>query len=164
LISDPLALIRDNQISLKENQFKSQTLASPILKGRLQVPMTVRIGQEINFLQSVTNGIATQSWRFAGLGIDITLVPHTDRLLLKYKTNLSQPGEQGIAINSQKSELLVDLDREQVLFDIGFRVNHKRNRKIPYLGSIPIFGSLFQAKGREKSFKKVLCIVHIQEI
>lgn len=164
LVSDPLALIRDNQISLKENQFKSQTLASPILKGRLQVPMTVRIGQEINFLQSVTNGIATQSWRFAGLGIDITLVPHTDRLLLRYKTNLSQPGEQGIAINSQKSELLVELDKEQVLFDIGFKVNQQRNRKIPYLGSIPIFGSLFQANGSENSFKKVLCIVHIQEI
>lgn len=164
LISDPLALIRDNQISLKENEFKSQTLAKPVLKGRLNTPMKVRIGQEINFLQSVTNGIATQTWRFAGLGIDITLVPHTDRILLKYKTNLSQPGEQGIAINSQQSELLLDLNQEQILFDIGFRVNHKRNQKIPYLSSIPIFGSLFQGKGREKSFKKVLCVVHVQEI
>jgi Flp pilus assembly secretin CpaC len=164
LLSDPLSLIRENQISLKSTDFKSQTLASPILKGRLNRPMKVRIGQEINFLQSVTNGIATQSWRFAGLGIDITLVPHTDRILLKFKTNLSQPGESGISINTQESELLIDLDKEQVLFDIGFRVNHKRSTKIPFLGDIPLFGSLFKGRGNEKSFKKVLCIVHIKEI
>lgn len=164
LLNDPLALIKENQISLKENRFKSQTLARPILKGKLNTPMKVRIGQEINFLQSVSNGVATQSWRFAGLGIDLSLLPHSDQLHVKFKTNLSQPSENGIAINSQQSELLVELNKEHILFDIGFNVNHNRKTAIPYLSQIPIFGSLFQGKASEKSFKKILCVIKVEEI
>lgn len=164
LIEDPLALIRENQIHLKENSFKSQTLAHPILKGAFNSPIQVRIGQEINFLQSVNNGVATQSWRFAGLGIDITLKPHTQRVLISYKTNLSQPGENGITVNSQKSELIVALNEDTILFDIGFNVNHERKSQLPILGDIPLFGSLFSGRGKETSYKKILCLIKLEEI
>lgn len=164
LLKNPLSLIDENPITLKEDQFRSQTLAHPILKGRSRVPIKIRIGQEIPFLQNVTNGVASQQWKFAGLGIDVTVIPHSHRLLVKYKTNLSRPDGQGVTQNLQTSELLVGLGENTVLFDIGFRVKESINQQLPGLGDIPLFGSLFRGKGRQQSYKKVLCLIKIEEI
>jgi Flp pilus assembly secretin CpaC len=164
LFHNPLSLIEENSIVLKEDQFRSQTLAHPILKGRLNSPMKVRIGQEIPFLQNVTNGVATQVWKFAGLGVDISLVPHSHRILVRYQTNLSRPDAQGISQNLQKSELLIELDKNTVLFDIGFRVKEKHRQQMPILGDIPLFGSLFAGQGHQNTYKKILCLIKVEEI
>ncbi len=164
LFHNPLSLIEENSIVLKEDNYRSQTLAHPILKGRLKSPMKIRIGQEIPFLQNVTNGVATQVWKFAGLGVDITLLPHSHRLLVRYQTNLSRPDGQGISQNLQNSELLIELNKNTVLFDIGFRVKEKHRQQIPLLGDIPLFGSLFSGRGRQNTYKKVLCLIKVEEI
>lgn len=164
LMNNPLALIEKNNISIKREDFKSETLAHPIVKGLLSQQMKVRIGQEIPFLQSVTNGVATQEWRFAGLSLDLTLRPHSERLSVSYKTNLSHPGEKGISKNSQESHLLVEKNKNIVLFDIGFMVNHRKKVGLPYLSSIPLFGSLFEGKAKNETYKKILCLIKIEEI
>ena len=164
LEKNPLSLIKSNHITLDKNQFHSSTLAKPQLKGILNKKITVRIGKEINFLQRIENGIATQAWRFAGLGIDITLKPHTERLLLQYKTNLSGPGENGININTQQSQIFIDLNKEFILFDIGFHLNQERKDSTPFLADIPLFGSLFEGSAENNIFKKILCIVKVKEI
>lgn len=164
LLRNPLSLIDENPISLKEDKFRSQTLAHPILKGRPRSPIKIRIGQEIPFLQNVTNGVASQQWKFAGLGIDLTIVPHSHRLLVKYKTNLSRPDGQSITQNLQTSELLVELETNTVLFDIGFRVKESMKQQLPGLGKIPLFGSLFKGSAHQQSYKKILCLIKVEEI
>ncbi len=164
LLRNPLSIIHKNTLALKESQFESQTLAQPKLKGRLNRPIKVRLGQEIPFLQSVSQGVATQDWRFAGLGIDLNLLPHTERLILKFKTNLSRPGERGINQNSQESEVFVELNKTQVLFDIGFRLHQKSLEKFPFLSQIPLFGTLFKGVTKGETYKKILCLVHVEEI
>lgn len=164
LIENPLSIIHKNTLQLQNSEFKSQTLAHPKLRGRLKRPIKVRLGQEIPFLQSVAQGVATQDWRFAGLGLDLNLIPHTERLILRFKTNLSRPGEQGINQNSQESEVLIELGKTQVLFDIGFRMNQESHKRLPFLSHIPIFGSLFSGKNAGETYKKILCLVLVEEI
>ena len=124
----------------------------------------MRLGQEIPFLQSVTNGVATQQWRFAGLAIDILLKPHTDRVLVEFKTNLSQPGERGISQNLQESSVLSTLNENQVLFDIGFNIKQKGRERMPFLSKIPLFGSLFQGRSKGETYKKILCLIHVEKV
>lgn len=164
LFENPLSLIEKNSILLKDTEFKTQTLAHPKLTGRLNHPIKVRLGQEIPFLQSVTNGVATQQWRFAGLAIDILLKPHTDRVLVEFKTNLSQPGERGISQNLQESSVLSTLNENQVLFDIGFNIKQKGRERMPFLSKIPLFGSLFQGRSKGETYKKILCLIHVEKV
>lgn len=164
LFSNPLALIQDNAVLLKEEDFRSQTLAHPMIKTRLNNPVKIRIGQRIPFLQSVTNGVATQQWRFAGLALDLTLNPYSERLKVNYKTNLSRPQDGGIAENRQESTLLIPLDQTVILFDIGFKVNQTDLSQIPFLSQVPLFGTLFKGQSRNSSYKKVLCLITVKSI
>jgi hypothetical protein len=164
LMKNPLALIDSNNIALNKENFKSETLAHPIIRGLLSQNIKVRLGQEIPFLQSVTNGVATQEWRFAGLSLDVILKPHSERLNVSYKTNLSTPGERGISKNLQESHLLIEKNQTVVLFDIGFKVNHNKKVGLPYLSEIPLFGSLFSGRAVNETYKKILCLIRIEEI
>lgn len=164
LLNNPLALIENNTVQFKKELFRSQTLAHPTIKGRLGFPIKVRIGQQIPFLQSVSNGVATQQWRFAGLSLDINLTAFSQRLKVKYKTNLSRPQGGGISENLQESMLLIPIGETMVLFDIGFRVNQKDLSKLPVLNNIPLFGSLFKGEAANKTYKKILCLIKIEEI
>ena len=164
IFSNPLALIENNSIVLKNETFRSQTLAHPVIKGRLNFPIKVRIGQQIPFLQSVANGVATQQWRFAGLSMDVKLAPFSNRLKVNYKTNLSRPRGGGISENLQESTVLVPLNKTVVLFDIGFRVNQKDLSQMPGISQIPMFGTLFKGEANHTSYKKILCLITIEEI
>jgi hypothetical protein len=164
ILSNPLALIEKNPISLKDETFRSQTLAHPIIKGRLNFPIKIRIGQQIPFLQSVSNGVATQQWRFAGLSMDVSLAPFSNRLKVNYKTNLSRPRGGGISENLQESTLLIPINKTVVLFDIGFQVNQKDLSKLPGISQVPLFGSLFKGEANHNSYKKILCLITIEEI
>lgn len=162
--NNPLSLIAGNEVSLKNTEFKSETLASPILKSRFATPVKVRIGQEIPFLQGVNNGIATQTWKFAGLGIDLKITPSGNRVLVEYKTNLSSPSDRGISTNTQESELIISKNREIALFDIGFAVKKDEEISLPLISKVPLFGSLFSGNKNLKTFKKILCVIKIEEI
>ena len=139
-------------------------MAHPVIKGRLNFPIKVRIGQQIPFLQSVANGVATQQWRFAGLSMDVKLAPFSNRLKVNYKTNLSRPRGGGISENLQESTVLVPLNKTVVLFDIGFRVNQKDLSQMPGISQIPMFGTLFKGEANHTSYKKILCLITIEEI
>jgi Flp pilus assembly secretin CpaC len=166
--TNPLALIKKNYIQANNSNYKSKTIARPQIIGRLNKPIKVRIGQEISFFQnnslSGLQELRTRQWKFAGLSLDITLRAFGEDLQVEYLNTLSKPEQSIISTNSQASSIMLSPGNSQVLFNIGFQTNQEDISKFPLLSSIPLLGSLFKSNAYNNTYKKILCLINIEEI
>lgn len=166
--TNPLALIKKNSVQVAKNNFKSKTIARPQIIGQLNKPIQVRIGQEISFFQNNSqNGLQdlrTRQWKFAGLSLDINVRSFGEDLQIEYKNTLSKPEQDIISTNSQASSIMLSPGSSRVLFNIGFKTNQEDISKFPVLANIPLLGSLFKSDARSNTYKKILCLIEIEEI
>ncbi len=166
--TNPLALIKSNTISLSNNSYKSKTIAKPQITGRLNHPITIKIGQEISFFQNsdqenILNRRIRQ-WKFAGLLINIELKTLGEDLQVFYKNSLSRPEQDIITTNGQQSSIILSPGSSHILFNIGFQTNKRDLSRFPLLSKIPLLGSLFRNSAKNSTYKKILCLIKVEEI
>ena len=106
-------------------------------------------GVRLNFTPTVTN---------SG-NIRLDLAPEVSSL--DFSGGLTLSGFQVPAILSRKAETQVELREGQHLAIAGLldRTMQENVRKIPFLGDIPILGSLFQSKDERQEITELLVIV-----
>jgi len=163
LSESPLELLSKNEIKAEHREFKSSTLAEPQILATLAEELIIKVGQEISYNQLNTNGVSTRLWRFAGLRIKLMLKTLKNKLVIRYRTEVSKPSAENISQNLQESTAIVDLNREVVLFNIGLTLDQDSLNAIPIIHQIPFFGSLFKGREKEKTFKRILAVIKVEE-
>jgi hypothetical protein len=165
---NPLALINNNSIDISRNNYRSKTLAKPQIVGQLDQPINIKIGQEISYFQNNAQGGLlngrTRQWRFAGLSLKLVLKTFGEDIRVTYKNSLSKPEQNIISTNSQESSILITPGEPQILFDIGFHTSQQDISQFPILSRVPLLGSLFKADSKSKTYKKILCLIEVEEI
>lgn len=163
LRESPLELLSKNEIKAQHMEFKSSTLAEPQILTTLTEELIIKVGQEISYNQMNANGVSTRHWRFAGLKIKLKLKTLKNKLVIRYRTEVSKPSAENISQNLQESTAILTLNREIVLFNIGLTLDQVSLNAIPIIHQIPFFGSLFKGKDKEKTFKRILAVIKVEE-
>ena len=155
--------LNHNPVNLNHQDFKAISLASPTIITTKNVKNEIRVGSEVPF--ETQNQFASNiQWKFAGLKMDFKLVNSNQKLLIKYKTEISsQDGEQ-IKSHIKQAELLLKPQSPNLLFEIDLKSFSQKKQRTSFFSKIPLLGKLFRGQTDNRSFSKVLGIVQIQHI
>ncbi|MFZ4712103.1 MAG: pilus assembly protein N-terminal domain-containing protein [Bacteriovoracaceae bacterium] len=157
-----MSLVNQNLILLRHHNMHASTLAEPIMLSVLGEESKVEIGSEIPYRADALNAINTQ-WKFAGLKLKFTLVPHGKTLKLKYETEFTRPQEGNIS--GSKNQALVHVQKNVPLeiFQIVFKTQTEEKSGIPVIESIPLLGEIFKSKSNVVTYKSITGILLVEE-
>lgn len=157
-------LFDGNKMNFSDDHFKVSTMAQPESVIRLKKPIHLRLGQENQFTQNISQIGQSYEWKFSGLEIKITLLKQQNEYILEYETKYTTPTENSLSGSESKSSAIVKLGRPTKLFRIGLKSTSKGISKTPFLSSIPLVGNLFKARKESEQFKEIFGHVILKRI
>ncbi len=160
-------IISNNSVVLRQKNIQLSTIAQQQITLIPGKKSTIEVGSEIAFESSTTeNGVRVngQSWKFAGLRINLKLVKDGGSFYLKYLTKFSRLLDgSSIAGSKEESHIKIPLNSPTTLFQISYRTLGKSQRSFPYLSKIPLLGKLFLSKNSQATHKEITAIIHLRE-
>jgi type II secretory pathway component GspD/PulD (secretin) len=151
---------------------KAEMLASPYIGTVNHKPASIRMVEEFPYSELGTAGFSSvANTRFLEIGITLDVVPHVRRdpdgeryILVELKPEVSTAvgvsnGVPIRAVRSSDSQRIVRDGQSLVIGGIVMADNHTVIQKMPGLGNLPIFGSLFRHKERSKTSRELMIFV-----
>jgi len=163
-----IGLLSRNQIFINEQKLHVSTLGEPEAILRLDNELQIQVGAEVPYKMTSsesTGGVNRLEWKFAGLGVKLTLKKIGNQHLLEYQTEFTRPSTDGsISGSKQKSSLIITPFVPIEIFRIGYQTQAERLSALPGINDIPIIGEIFKSKGSEKTFKNITGLVQLERM
>jgi Flp pilus assembly secretin CpaC len=160
------ALIKNNLISLNQNQIKLSTLAEPETILRFNSKASIQLGADIPFSFPSQNGqviINEQKWMFAGLKLSLELKEKSGRVYLNYETQFTSPVQDTISGSKESSSLFLSPGTPIQIFKIGLRTEGKGKSRLPVLSRIPLLGKIFESSNSQNNYKHIYGFLTLEE-
>lgn len=156
----------DLKLAALENQGKGELISSPRLFTANQQTASIEAGEEIPYQETSRNGATSVVFKKAVLSLKVTpeLLPGK-KVLLQLQINQDRPntrlvlGVPTISTRQLLTNVLVSSGQTVVLGGI-YETNTEYSREgLPWLGSLPLLGSLFQVNHQRKNKRELLIFV-----
>lgn len=158
----PNGTLLDLELQALEYETRSKTIARPKLVTMDQNKATVEKGVDIPYLQASSSGATSVAYKTAALKLEVT--PHItpdDKISLDLQISNDTQGANvsaGPVVNTNRLEtkVLVDNGETVVLGGVLSIVDNKQWAKVPFLGDLPIVGTLFRNRYAQYSPKELI--------
>jgi type IV pilus assembly protein PilQ len=162
--------IVDLELSAAQAEGKGEVISSPTIKVTNQQEAYIEQGQEIPYQEAASSGAATIQFKKAVLSLRVTPQINPDNTL-KLKINVKKDrvgqvivGAGGVNVPSIDTS---EIDTEIVMGDgetavLGGILETERRtneKKVPFLGDIPVLGHLFKSNGKVSNKNELLIFV-----
>nr|WP_084193147.1 type IV pilus secretin PilQ [Vibrio aerogenes] len=159
----------DLELSALQSESKAEVISSPRLLTTNRQPAFIEQGTEIPYLESGSDGDASVSFKKAVLSLKVTPnITPDHHVILDLKVTQDRPGEvvktgtgEAVAIITQRigTRVLVNDGETVVLGGIHQKTVTKTVDKVPMLGDLPLFGSLFRRTYQKTGKNELLIFV-----
>jgi len=144
------------ELSAAQNEGKSETISSPRVITANQKQATIMQGVEIPYQESASSGATTTQFKNAVLSLKVTpLITPDNRVILDLDVSDDSVGQQvtsatggsvpSIDTRQIITQVLVNDGQTVVLGGILDTTKSKSDKKVPFLGDIPVLGNLFKS-------------------
>jgi type IV pilus assembly protein PilQ len=162
--------IVDLELSAAQAEGNGEVISSPSITATNQQEAFIEQGTEIPYQEAASSGAATIQFKKAVLSLRVTpLITPDNRLVLKINVKKDRVGQVivttgGVNVPSiDTSEISTEVvmgDGETVVLGGILETERRENeKKIPYLGDIPVLGHLFKSTGRVNNKDELLIFV-----
>lgn len=150
----------DLELSALEGEQHAKIIARPRVIASNQQKAFIETGEEIPYQEASSSGATTVTFKKAVLSLEITpQITPNNKIILRLKANEDTRGQNTVtgqntisgptevpAINTQQVESVVLLNNKETIVLGGVYRQTKQNTvdRIPFFGSLPIFGYLFR--------------------
>jgi type IV pilus assembly protein PilQ len=165
----PNGLLLDLELQALEYEAKSRTIARPKLLTTDQTKASVEQGVEIPYVEATPTGASSITFRKAVLKLEV--IPHItpdNKVFLDLLITEDTPGAPvvlsgsvvpAIKANRLQTKVLVNNGETVVLGGIMSVVEKKNKGKIPFLGNMPVLGTLFRNRYQSNERKELLIFI-----
>lgn len=159
------SLLENNILSLSKTKTEIKTLAEPTMISRVGMPSNIQVGAELPYYTRGRKSGQTVQWKFAGLQLKFHLQTIQGKIFVDYENEFSRPGDEGsISGSKQKGSFYLGERKYLQIFDIGYQVDSQMKQDIPLIEKIPILNLLFSGRSNEKTYKKIIGVVYIEQM
>ncbi len=162
--------IVDLELSAAQAEGNGEVISSPSITATNQQEAFIEQGTEIPYQEAASSGAATIQFKKAVLSLRVTpLITPDNRLVLKINVKKDRVGQVivtsgGVNVPSiDTSEINTEVvmgDGETVVLGGILETERRENeKKIPFLGDIPVLGHLFKSTGRVNNKDELLIFV-----
>jgi type IV pilus assembly protein PilQ len=160
----------DLEISAAQAEGRGEVISTPRVITANQREASIEQGVEIPYQESASSGATTISFKKAVLALKVTpQVTPDNRIILDLnikKDSVGQvivggAGQQVPSIDTREitTQVLVNDGQTVVLGGILETERRETEKKVPYLGDIPVLGRLFKTTGRTNNKDELLIFV-----
>jgi type IV pilus assembly protein PilQ len=162
--------IVDLELSAAQSEGRGEVISSPRIVTANQKEALISQGTEIPYQQSASSGAATIQFKKAVLSLRVTpLITPDNRIVLDLHVTKDSIGDVIVtsggvnvpAINtSEISNQVIVADGQTVVMG-GILETERREteKKVPYLGDVPVLGNLFKSTGKVNNKDELLIFV-----
>lgn len=158
------------ELSALEQQQQLEIIASPRLMAAHQQPASIKQGTEIPYtVSSGESGATAIEFKEAVLGMEVTPTIQADgNIRLKLHISQNMPGRsiqqsdgEVLAIDEQEIETVVAVKNGETLALGGIFQQHNTDSSdsVPFLGSIPMVGSLFRHDAKNHQRRELVVFI-----
>jgi type IV pilus assembly protein PilQ len=162
--------IVDLELSAAQAEGRGEVVSSPRVITANQREATIEQGTEIPYQQSASSGATTISFKKAVLSLKVTpLITPDNRIILDLAVTKDSVGQvvvtsggvnvPAIDTRTLTTRVMVGDGQTVVLGGILETVRRDTDKKVPYLGDIPILGHLFKNTSRVNNKNELLIFV-----
>ncbi|MFM1886686.1 MAG: hypothetical protein RL026_1843 [Pseudomonadota bacterium] len=162
--------IVDLELSAAQSEGRGEVISSPRIVTANQKEALVSQGTEIPYQQSASSGAATIQFKKAVLSLRVTpLITPDNRVVLDLHITKDSIGDVIVtsggvnvpAINTSEisNQVIVADGQTVVLGGILETERRETEKKVPYLGDVPVLGNLFKSTGRVNNKDELLIFV-----
>jgi len=162
--------IVDLELSAAQAEGRGEVVSSPRVITANQREATIEQGTEIPYQQSASSGATTISFKKAVLSLKVTpLITPDNRIILDLAVTKDSVGQvvvtsggvnvPAIDTRTLTTRVMVGDGQTVVLGGILETVRRDTDKKVPYLGDIPILGHLFKNTARVNNKNELLIFV-----
>jgi len=144
-------ILLDLELSALESESRGEVIASPRLITANQQAATIESGTEIPYQEATASGATAVSFKKAVLSLSVTpQITPDNKIMMMLKINQDRPGvvTNGVpAINTKQIQTNVLVNNGQTIVLGGIYQQDKKNvlSRVPFLGDLPLVGSLFRS-------------------
>jgi len=156
----------DLELSALESEGFGKIISNPRLITADQQPASILSGQEIPYQQKADYGTTSIAFQKAVLNLTVTpQITPNNQLLLTLQVNQDRPnstlihGVPEIDTREIKTQVLVHNGQTIVLGGIFEQNDSHQLQKIPFFGSLPLIGKLFQHDFKQRNRQELLIFV-----
>jgi type IV pilus assembly protein PilQ len=160
----------DLELSAAQSEGKGEVISSPRIIAANQQEATISQGTEIPYQQSASSGAATIQFKDAKLELKVKpLITPDNRLQLEINVKKDRVGSVIVtsggvnvpSIDTSSVQTTVFLNDGQTVVLGGILETERRftERKVPYLGDVPVLGYLFKTTARTNNKDELLIFV-----
>ena len=160
----------DLELSAAQTETRAEIISSPRVITANQKEATIEQGVEIPYQESASSGATTIQFKKAVLSLKVTpQVTPDNRIILDLnvkKDSVGQvivggAGQQVPSIDTREitTQVLVNDGQTVVLGGILETERRETEKKVPYLGDVPVLGRIFKTTGRTNNKDELLIFV-----
>ena len=162
--------IVDLELSAAQAEGRGEVVSSPRIITANQKEATIEQGTEIPYQQSASSGATTISFKKAVLSLKVTpLITPDNRIILDLAVTKDSVGQvvvtsggvnvPAIDTRTLTTRVMVGDGQTVVLGGILETTRRDSEKKVPYIGDIPIFGHLFKTTTKVNNKNELLIFV-----
>ena len=162
--------IVDLELTAAQSEGRGEVISSPRIITANQKEATISQGTEIPYQQSASSGAATIQFKKAVLELRVTpLITPDNRVVLDLNVKKDSVGEVIVtsggvnvpSINTSEisNQVIVSDGQTVVLGGILQTERRESDKKVPYLGDVPVLGNLFKRSGKVNNKAELLIFV-----
>jgi type IV pilus assembly protein PilQ len=162
--------IVDLELSAAQSEGKGEVISSPRIIAANQQEAMIEQGTEIPYQEAASSGAATVSFKKAVLSLKVTpLITPDNRLILDINVKKDRVGQVIVttggvnvpSIDTSEINTTVFIGDGQTVVLGGILETERREneKKVPYLGDIPVLGRLFKTTGKVNNKDELLIFV-----
>jgi type IV pilus assembly protein PilQ len=156
----------DLELSAMEEEGKGNLVSTPRIITGNEHQATIKDGEEIPYQQVSSSGATAVAFKEAVLSIQVTpQITPDNKIILTLQVNQDKVSTRDImgipAIDTQEvsTQVLVDNGGTIVLGGIYRQEKRKTFRRVPFFGSIPIFGHFFRQQNINNTERELLVFI-----
>jgi type IV pilus assembly protein PilQ len=162
--------IVDLELSAAQAEGKGEVISSPTIKVTNQQEAYIEQGQEIPYQEAASSGAATIQFKKAVLSLRVTpLITPDNRLILDLNVKKDRVGTvivtsggvnvPSIDTSEINTQVVVGDGQTVVLGGILETERRDTEKKVPYLGDVPVLGHLFKTTSKVDNKDELLIFV-----
>ncbi|MDD2712697.1 MAG: type IV pilus secretin PilQ [Simplicispira sp.] len=153
------------ELSAMEADGKGKIVSSPRVITADQITALIEQGTEYPYSVTAPNGATTIAFKKAVLKLEVTpQITPEGNIILDLSINKDSRGEtttQGVAIDTKhiKTQILIENGGTVVIGGIFEMEESSQEKKVPFLGDVPVVGHLFKNNTKESSKREMLVFI-----
>ena len=159
-------ILLDLELSAMESEGRGEVIASPRLITMNQQAAFIQSGEEIPYQQATSSGATSVSFKKAVLSLKVTpQITPDGKIMMDLQINQDTPSVHKIngvpSVLTKEIQTTVFVDNGQTIVLGGIYKQQKGNsaRRVPFLGQLPVLGSLFRNATKTNTNEELLIFI-----